>query len=101
MLPAVYFDRGLPQKYLMDPPGSGADTLALPTQEKLGMIADASVEESIGNAEKVWFVVFEKAINEYREQGYETHPHLAWLEEHFQFYNLEKWGDISIYVYTR
>ena len=101
MLPMVYYDRDLPQKYLMDPPGSGADTLARPTQDMLGLIAEASVEEGVGNATKVWFVIFNKAITEYHELGYKTHPQLAWLEDHFVLNDVENWGDISIYVFTR
>jgi uncharacterized membrane protein len=101
MLPAYYYDRNLPQEYIQDPPGSGADTLAFPTQETLGLIARAGVEESVGSAKRVWFVIFKKAIDEYRALGYPTHPQLDWLEEHFHLDRQEDWGDISIYVFSR
>jgi hypothetical protein len=102
MLPAYYHDRELSQKYIQDIPGSGADTLALPTQEILGLTAEASLEESVGEAKKVWFIVFNKAIEEYRALGYPTHPHLSWLEEHFRLEKREDWEDnISIYVFSR
>ena len=101
MLPAHYYDRDLPQKYLQDTPGSGADTLALPTQEILGLIAETSMEESVGDAKKVWFVIFTKAIDEYRALGYKTHPQIDWLEKHFRLERREDWEDISIYVFSR
>jgi mannosyltransferase len=101
MLPAHYYDRDLPQKFLQDAPGSGADTLALPTQKILGLIAQTSVEESVGDAKKVWFVIFTKAIDEYRALGYNTHPHLEWLQAHFNLDRQEEWEDISIYVFSR
>jgi len=101
MLPTVYYDRTLPQEYLTDPPGSGSDTLALPTQEALGLMALPSVE-SIGTSKvRVWFVIFQRAIKEYQGLGYETHPHLAWLNEHYSLERIETWGDLLVYVYKR
>jgi len=101
MLPSVYYDRTLPQEYLADPPGSGSDTLALPTQEALGLMALPSVE-SIGTSKgKIWFVIFQRAIKEYQVMGYETHPHLAWLDEHYSLERTETWGDLMVYVYKR
>jgi hypothetical protein len=43
MLPMTYYARlqgaAMPQRYVADRSGSGEDTLALPTQEVLGLIA--------------------------------------------------------------
>ena len=101
MLPSVYYERTLPQEYIADPPGSGSDTLALPTQEALGLMALPSVE-SIGiSQERVWFVIFQRAIEEYQAMGYETHPHLAWLNGHYSLEHIDTWGDLLVYVYTR
>jgi 4-amino-4-deoxy-L-arabinose transferase-like glycosyltransferase len=101
MLPAYYYDRNLPQEYIQDIPGSGADTLALATQETLGLIAEPGVEEGVNNAKKVWFVIFKKAIDEYKALGYSTHPHLEWLQKNFHLDRQVDWGDISIYVFSR
>lgn len=101
MLPAYYYDRELSQKYIQDVPGSGADTLALPTQEILGLIARTDIEDGVGDANKVWFVIFDKAIDEYQALGYPTHPHIKWLEQHFKLERLEDWEGISIYVFSR
>ena len=101
MLPTYYYDRDLPQKYLPDVPGSGADTLALPTQKILGLVAESSIEDSVGDATKVWFVIFSKAIDEYRSLGYKTHPQLTRLEANFSLERQEDWEDISIYVFSR
>jgi len=101
MLPAVYYDPDLPQRYLADPPGSGSDTLALPTQQALGLIAERSLEAAVGDAPRVWFVIFERAIREYRDLGYETHPHLTWLDAHYRLERVETWDDVLLYVYAR
>jgi uncharacterized membrane protein len=101
MFPMYYYDRTLPQEYIQDIPGSGSDTLAFPTQKALGLFARSGLEEGAGNARKVWFVIFNKAIDEYRALGYPTHPHLEWLQRNFHLDKQEDWGDITIYVFSR
>jgi hypothetical protein len=97
MLPAVYYDRGLNQTYLADPPGSGSDTLALPTQDVLGLWAEDTPAEAAGEAEKVWFVIFSRAETEYLNLGYDQHPHLAWLQANYRLDGIETWGDVLLY----
>jgi hypothetical protein len=101
MLPSVYYDRTLPQEYIADPAGSGSDTLAVPTQEVIRLMALPSVESIGTSKDRVWFVIFERAIEEYQAMGYETHPHLAWLNEHYSLERIETWGDLLVYVYNR
>ncbi len=101
MLPMVYYDRALPQKYLADPPGSGSDTLAPVTQDVLGLRADADPGSAVGEAQRVWLVIFERAIGEYQNLGYGTHPHLAWLDNHFELEDISKWDDVLLYAYVR
>jgi uncharacterized membrane protein len=52
MLPMVYYDRDLPQAYLADPAGSGSDTLSLPTQQVLGLVARPEIETAVGDAQR-------------------------------------------------
>jgi mannosyltransferase len=99
MLPAVYYDQDLPQRYLADPPGSGADTLAEPTQRVLGLLAYPSLESATGGAKRVWFVIFERAVREYKDLGQKTHPHLAWLGAHYELERVENWDEVDLYVY--
>jgi hypothetical protein len=100
-LPAIYYDRDLKQRYLTDPPGTGSDTLAPPTQEVLGLHADPTLAEAVGGASRVWFVIFRQAIEEYRESSQPEHPHLTWLRGHYDTGPVESWGDLSLYVFTR
>jgi hypothetical protein len=101
MLPSVYYDRQLPQDYIADPPGSGSDTLAPATQEVLGLIALPSIDSVGDSKDRIWFVIFQRAIDEYQAMGYQTHPHLAWLDKHYSLDHIEAWGDIKTYVYIR
>ena len=98
-LPAVYYTPDLPVRYLGDPPGSGSDTLAAPTQEVLGLWAYPTLEESVEGARRVWFVIFEQAIREYQADGKESHPHLEWLETSYDLKSVEDWDDLQLYLY--
>ncbi|NPV67894.1 MAG: hypothetical protein HPY64_12165 [Anaerolineae bacterium] len=84
MLPMVYYDRALPQAYMADRPGSGEDTLALPTQEVLGLIGEHCLPATLGGAGRVWLVIFAQEEEEYLSlPGVEAHPHLSWLRTHY------------------
>jgi len=101
MLPMVYYDKDLPQSYLADTPGSGSDTLAPATQEVLDLIAEPDVETAVGDAQRVWLVIFEKAIVEYQNLGYSTHPQLQQLNSRFKLGNISNWGDLRLYEFVK
>ncbi len=100
-LPASYYDPSLPQEYLADPAGSNIDTLAAATQQSLGLIALPDVESATKGARRVWFIVFQRHIEAYTQNGIENHPHLQLLERHFKLDHVEIWGDIRLYLFIR
>ena len=100
VFPAIYFDRSLKQEFITDPPGPG-DTLAPATQKVLGVQASPSLDVAIGNARKVWFIIFQESIDEAKSAGLATHPDIAWLDAHFQRESVETWGSVLLYVYKR
>ncbi|MBI5080113.1 MAG: glycosyltransferase family 39 protein, partial [Chloroflexi bacterium] len=53
-LPMYYYNRILPQKFIADPSGSGSDTLALPTQQVLGLYAVTDLHIAISGAKRIW-----------------------------------------------
>jgi len=91
----------LEQSFLPDAPGSPNDTLAAATQQAIGLFPAAGIEEATEGAEAVYFVVFERAIEEYRAAGLEDHPILAWLRSHFHQEEVTPFGDLEVYVFTR
>jgi hypothetical protein len=101
LLPAVYFDRALKQEFLADQPGSGSDTLAPATQQVLGIAESASLESATNAASRVLFIIFQKALDESSMAGQDEDPNLKWLDAHFKLENLETWGPLLLYVYTR
>jgi len=80
--PSHYYDRSLAQAYVRDEPGSSTDTLALPTQEVLGLLAQPDISQAAGDAERVWFVVFQRALDEGTELGVENESK-AWLDSRY------------------
>jgi len=79
--PCHYYDRELPQAFMADPPGSGSDTLAMPTQEALGLLAGQTMEDATAGSQRVWFVIFQRAFAEYEGLGHPQPPHKAWLND--------------------
>jgi hypothetical protein len=91
----------LEQSFLPDVPASPNDTLAAATQQAIGLFPAAGIEAATEGAEVVYFVVFERAIEEYRSAGLEDHPILAWLRLSFGQTEAKAFGDLKVYVFTR
>ncbi len=100
-LPATYFDRLLPQTYIADPPGSATDTLAAKTREVLRVQAMPNIESAAGNAGRVWYVIFDESLREYVNAGHPSHPDLSWLMSQYQLSEVDHWGDLSIYLFSK
>jgi hypothetical protein len=97
--PCHYYDRELPQAFMADPPGAGSDTLALPTQEALGLLASQTMEEATMGSPRVWFVIFQRAFTEYEGLGHPQPPRKAWLEERYRPVEMVAFSDLNIYLY--
>jgi hypothetical protein len=100
MLPAVFFDRDLPQAYVGDPPGSSVDTLAASTQMALGLEASPDMASAVGDARRVWFVLFARSNEEYLAAGLPEHPHLTWLQQRYVLTETQHWGDLELYLFS-
>jgi hypothetical protein len=100
-MPAVYFDRSLDQGFLPDPPGGGSDTLAAATQHVLGLVESGSLAAATNSASRVWFIVFQKEIDEYTSSGLAVDPDLDWLGGIFHLGHVETWGPLRLYIYQR
>lgn len=93
--PMHYYDRALPQEFLSDPPGSGSDTLAYPTQQALGLYA-TTLDAATGKAQRVWLVIFHQAMTEV--EG--VHPHVAWLEAHWTQAQTFSVGNMDVILFV-
>ncbi len=97
--PTYYYDRALPQTFIADEPGSPSDSLAYPTQQALGLFATPDVATATRGYERVWFVIFRRAVDEYRAAGYADHPQRVWLEQHYKLISVTSFNDLDVYEY--
>lgn len=100
-LPSIYYTPDLPQHYLADPPDSASDTLAVATQEVLGLMADADITTAAVDCSGVWFVVFSREIEDYQRLGYPVHPALQWLSERYRLQAEAEFGDLRLYHFVQ
>jgi len=96
--PSYFYDRKMAQEYVGDMPGSSTDTLALPTQEVLGLLAQPGVQHAVDDAQRVWFVVFQRALDEAAELETEN-PSKAWLDAHYHLADTAAFADLRILLY--
>jgi len=100
--PSHYYDPELPQEFLPDEPGSHNDTYALASQTAMQLVPAESLAQAINGKATVRFVVFSRAIEEYRDIGAVEHPVMAQLDDDgFTLSGHEIFGDLEIYTYQR
>lgn len=99
--PSHIYDRGLPQTFLDDVPGSHNDTYAPATRAAIGLFPQPSIAAATQGCDRVAFVVFDKAIQEYREIGYAEHAVIAWLEDRFVPTSRERYGDLWVLYFSQ
>jgi uncharacterized membrane protein len=100
-LPSFYFDRELPQSYLIDPPGSSTDTLSPATRKILHLTDQENIEAATTNATRVWYIIYQQSIDEFTSQGVQTHPDIEYLNANFVLTSTETLNDVRLYLYTR
>lgn len=100
-LPMYYFyQHEIPQTFVADAEGSASDTLHLATQQVLGFEEKDSLTDAVGESAGVWFLIYQEAIVEAEEKlGLPSHPHLDWLDAHYQLVAEEQWGDLWVRHY--
>lgn len=100
-LPSFYFDRSLPQGFILDPAGSSVDTLSPATQGILNLRSFADIESATAEREeRIWFIIYQQSVDEYTGAN-RIHPHLEYLDENRTLDSIENMGDLKIYIYSK
>jgi hypothetical protein len=99
LLPAIYYDRTLPQIFIADPPGGRKDTLADATREVLGVISVPDIQTATKNRQRIWFVIFERSIEEAKTTGTTSHPHRLYLDQNFKLVDTQDWDTLQVNLY--
>lgn len=97
----VYVDNA-DSYFFDDPEGSGSQTLKPPTQEVLGIHALPFDDvDELMKYRSVYFVIFQRAVEEYEKGGYPQHPHLQKLFTLYPHHELYVWDDLLVYYFYR
>jgi 4-amino-4-deoxy-L-arabinose transferase-like glycosyltransferase len=99
MLPAFYYDPKLPHEFLADQKDSGSDTLAVPTQEVIGIHEAPDPKSAIDNHQQVFFVIFARELHEYSQAGIRNHPALEVLQSEYRKESIRSFGDLLVYEF--
>jgi mannosyltransferase len=98
--PTRFYAQGLEQVFLGDKPGSHNDTFAVATQTAMGIYPENNLLTAAQEIEQVYFVIFDKAIQEYQAAGLPNHPSLEWLDSCYELVDQVAFEDLSIFHYT-
>lgn len=101
MLPAIVFDESLPHSFIGDQSGSAGDTLAPATQQVLNIKAEDSIQSAANSAQRVWYIIHQRKIEEFQAAGYDTHPDLAYLNTNYSLISEESWNELRVFLYTK
>jgi hypothetical protein len=99
--PSHYYAPDLPQAFLADPPGSANDNLALASQEAFHIYPISTIEQASQGARRVFYVVFEVTLEEYKNAGFAEHPQLAQLKTAFRQTGEVRFNDLVVYEFSR
>jgi hypothetical protein len=100
-LPVFYYDPALSMTFVGDVTGSSTDTLSKATRKILGVNDSPDIASAVGDATRVWFVIYQQSVDEYVEAGYATHAHLQYLSEHYDRVSQTPYGDVLLYLFER
>ena len=98
-LPMLYYAPDLSMQFLADEPGSFNDTFAAASQEAMQIFPLADLDKSLHDSQMVYFVVFTKTIEEYKQMGYSDHPILFRLKKEFSQEHVEFYNDLEIHEF--
>jgi uncharacterized membrane protein len=101
MLPAMVFDPSLPHRFIRDLPGSAGDTLAPATQKILSIKSEDSIQSAANEAQRIWYIIHQRKIEEAQALGYDTHPDLAYLDSNYRLVSQESWNELRVFLYTK
>jgi 4-amino-4-deoxy-L-arabinose transferase-like glycosyltransferase len=100
-LPSFYFNPALPQTYIIDTPGSSTDTLSPATQKILHLSNQKNIATASVGVTRIWLIIFQKSIDEFKSHGFTTHPQIDYLNSNFILTTTEVYDDVRVYLFTR
>jgi hypothetical protein len=59
------------------------------------------IRSATNGQNSIWFVIFQKEIDEHKAAGKTTSPNLQYLMDHFRLLSKEEWGELLLYHFMR
>jgi len=100
-LPALYYDRNLTHLFIGDPLGSSTDTLAASTQDVLKIQAEKDIETASSGADRIWYIIYQRSIDEYTQTGALTHPDIEYLNTQYTLITKEHFGNVVVLLFKK
>ncbi|MBI3914004.1 MAG: glycosyltransferase family 39 protein [Chloroflexi bacterium] len=97
--PMYYSDPALAQMFIADPPAATSNTLTRGAMDVL-QIFPASLETATEGRTRVWFVIFQRALDEAASEN-RISGNKAWLDARFKLISLTQFNDLNVYLYER
>ncbi len=99
--PCYVYNPGYHQVFLADAPGSANDTLAPESQMALRVFPALTAAEAVGDEESVYFILFQRTIDEYIVMGFSEHPVLNWFSDDWSLVTSEQVNDLLVMKFRR
>ncbi|MCJ7622184.1 MAG: hypothetical protein MUO76_01680, partial [Anaerolineaceae bacterium] len=99
--PSIIYAPEFPQAFLADEQGSHNDTLALDTQFSLGIFPCPDLVSASEDEDEIYYILFERTINEFYELGLDDHPSLNLLKGEYQLKNIYTFNDLLVYRFSK
>lgn len=89
------------QAFVGDEPGSPSDNLALASQQALDMYAEPDLETAVAGHDRIVYIVFQEAVDEYIEAGMDDHPGLTWMRENYTQVSEQDFNGLLVFRFSR
>jgi mannosyltransferase len=99
--PSHFYGPDISQSFLPDEPGSHNDTFAPASQEAMQIWPETDAASTVGCAERLWFVFYTKAREEYLAAGEPEHPVLAEFDRDWMRSSQTRFNDLEVVLYER
>jgi mannosyltransferase len=99
--PAFVYNRNLNQRFMADAPGTFNDTLALASQEAMNQLAFTKLSPAVDGYGQVFFITFQKALDEYSAGGKTEHPSITELINQYKLVRITPIGDLLVYEFSQ
>ena len=101
-LPLYYFEPDLKQEFIGIKPGSVHDSLSLETQDVFGVRQVLLMSDAVKDAQKVYLIIFDLAMEMYYEAEGTPHPDIVFFEENnYRLENKILWDELWLYEFVR